>query len=261
MIDSETYLLKIGEKLGIGDPEKIDKSIDYLKQKIWGVFQNKLLDVNIFGSYDRGTMLSPTIDKEADVDLLVIFKAGEFKPQTYLQQLRTFSEKNYPRSDIYPDFPTIVIELNHITFELVPSFWSESTFGKQLKIPGSPSKDLTWITTDPSGFKNRVQKKDKTHTGMIIPLIKILKYWNMLNGKPFSSYYLERFIVERTYSGKTIQELFYQTIKELSAQTLNVNQTQKMKELTERKRRLTLLENGKLLEYIEQEFTAFMPNP
>lgn len=120
-MDINTYYLELANAL-IFSPDKrgrIDTSIDYFKQKIWGQFQDRLIEVVVFGSYSRDTIISK--DDEADVDLVVIYKTREVQPDTYLKQIKTFCEDTYNRSTIYQDHPTIVIDMEHIKFEIVPS--------------------------------------------------------------------------------------------------------------------------------------------
>lgn len=42
------------------------------------------------------------------------------KPQTYLNYLKSFAESKYPQSLYKQSFPAVVLELNHIKFDLVP---------------------------------------------------------------------------------------------------------------------------------------------
>src|ERR1019366_1851470 len=137
MTDINTYLTQLLPKLKPTDIEKasIQKSIEHLQKSIWGTFQDDLSAIEIFGSYDRGTMLSPSLDNEADVDVLVVFKVNKFQPQTYLNQIQKLSEKTYARSEVFPSHPTITVELEHIRFEIVPAYWEEGVFLDDLKIP------------------------------------------------------------------------------------------------------------------------------
>ena len=255
------YLSKLQTKLRFDEYESsAETSTGYLKQKLWAAFQNKLQDVIIFGSYDRKTILSPTIDKEADIDVMVIFKAGEFKPQTYLDQLRKFSEKTYPRSEIFPDFPTVVIELTNLKFELVPAYWYTPFLeDKKLMIPGSPSKEVKWIPTDPSSFKTKLTKKNSQLKENLIPLILILKYWNCLNNYPFLSYNLEKFIVERVFEKDDLKSMLFATINGLSTLAINEKQKEAVRIIVEKKRRLILMEKERLNEYLLLEMQSFLP--
>jgi hypothetical protein len=264
MIDINTYLVNLSERLilPLAEKEKIDNSLAFLKKEIWSVFQNKLEDVIQFGSYDRGTVLPGNIDRYSDVDVMIIFRKNEFQPQTYLNQLRKFGEKTYPRSETFPDHPTIVVELLHARFELVPAYIKEDFFGnKILKIPGAPAKELEWIDTDPEAFKIALAKKHKKKKGLTIPIIKIFKYWNMLNNYPYRPYTLEKIAVNENVSGANFKECFYDFINELSDYERNTEKEKAYNALTERVKRLKTLEKDSIQEYIEQELTAFLPIP
>lgn len=262
MDNIDSYLTNLAKKLKLEDGEKakIEVSISNLKQKLWALFQNKLVDIKIFGSYDRETVLPFSIDSTADVDVLIIFKENEFQPKTYLNQLRNFGERTYPRSDIFPEHPTIVIELGHTRFELVPSYVNESFWnGKELKIPAAPSQEVKWISTDPLGFQEKLLKKDKEENGLIIPLIRLIKYWNVINGKVFGSYALESFVIGRSYPCKNLKEYFYELIKDLSDKEMAASEKEIFDPLFERRRRLKALEEKNIPEYIEQELISFLP--
>ena len=51
MIDSNYYLARLDKELLLDktEKEKIDKSIVFIKQKLWALFQERLSDVKIFG--------------------------------------------------------------------------------------------------------------------------------------------------------------------------------------------------------------------
>ena len=258
MKDINTFLLEL-EKTLIIDPakkEKIDSSIVSLQSKIWGFFQDRLHKIAVFGSYDRQTTVPG--DDEMDVDILIVFKQKDFQPQAYLNQLKSFAEENYPRSEVYPDHPTIAIEMNHITFELVPAHHlSSSTF----KIPAPRTKELKWISSTPEEFKRRVTLKDSGHKGFIIPLIKILKYWNVLNGKLFVPYELEKYIISRDYTGSHFRDYYFAACANLSLIATTLDQKKVVQELREKNRRLRAMEQIKVFDYIEQEFQSFLPFP
>jgi hypothetical protein len=226
-----------------------------LKTKIWGTFQENLVSAEPIGSFDRQTMLSRSVDKESDVDILVIFKSGEYQPQTYLNWLKEFSEKNYSRSEISPDFPTIAIDMNHIRFELVPAYKNG-----QLKIPAPRSKEIKWITADPLEFKQKVENKNKNNGQLILPIIRIFKYWNCLNNYPFTSFYLENFIVTHSYSScYNLRDYFFEVINDLDNTSFDKPLESHVQNLYKKRARLQGMEKEKLIEYMEQELQTFIP--
>ncbi len=255
MTDINTYLTSHAKELLI-DPnkkERIDVSIAHLKKEVWGLFQNKLSDIIVFGSYDRETII--TTDNEADVDIMILFKKNEFQPDTYLKHLKEFCEKNYPRSVIYPDHPTIAIEMEHIKFELVPTTpYSDSI----VKIPAPRSKDLKWISTSPQDFKNKLQSKDKNNKGLILPLVRIYKHWIITHEKPFSSYELEKCIIEKLYDCTTLRDYYFYAASAIESICKTEQQKKSFADLKERNRRLRILEREKFTEYLEPELQAFL---
>lgn len=264
MLNANTYLENLLKKLNFSDVEhdKIKASLDYLKQKIWSAFQNKLENVELFGSFDRGTSLPGSVDRFSDVDVMIIFRENEFQPQTYLNQLRSFGEKTYPRSETFPDHPTVVVELSHVRFELVPAhvevgFWG----GKTIKIPGTPAKELQWIETDPGAFKTVLLEKNEEKKGLTIPTIKLLKYWNAINNYPFRPYTIEKIAVDENVSGANLKECLYDFSDELSKYEKSAEGEKGFRLLAERIRRLKVLEKENIPEYIEQEMAAFLPMP
>ncbi len=106
----------------IRDSEKdsIQKSIRFVKEKIDSYFDN-VENHFIFGSYTRNTILPRSIDEKSDIDYMVVFENDDSTPQTYLNRLIKFVKKYYSQSEIKQSHPTIQLELNHITFELVPT--------------------------------------------------------------------------------------------------------------------------------------------
>lgn len=264
MKDINTYLVNLAKELDFpaSERERIDNSFKHLKEKIWGVFQNQLRDVLLFGSYQRGTILPDTADKNADVDVMIIFKGNEFQPKTYLNQLKNFGEKTYPRSDVFPDYPSVVVELEHVKFELVPAciekdFWGNET----LYIPGQPSKEIKWIETSPFDFKEKLIDKDKEKGNQTIPIIKIFKYWNALNNYPFSSYTLEKVAVNENVSGRNLKECFYDFVNEFEDYHMTAAAQNTFAALKERVRKLKVFEEERISDYVVHELSAFIPLP
>lgn len=256
MKDIDTYLIGLSSYLKIDShkKEKIEISIAFLKKGIWGHFQNRLTEVETIGSFDRDTIIMQDID--ADVDLIVVFKQKELQPETYLKQLKDFCIRSYPRSAIYQDHPTIVIDMDHIRFEIVPSYFVSETYKK---IPAPKSAEFQWIDTDPRYFKEKVDVKDINNKGIIKQIIRILKYWNNLNEKPFSSYEIEKIIISKTYFCSTLRDYFFSAINAIIESAITENQIDKCNGLKERKRRLKILEEEKIIDYIESEFQSFLP--
>ena len=122
-----SYLQDLGSSLVLNSNEKssITTSIDTLKSRLTSYFGDNVLDKIIFGSYTRETILPRKVDENSDIDLMVVFEnLDNYKPQSFLNRLKSFAETKYKTSEIYQSSPTVVLELNHIKFELVPAYIS-----------------------------------------------------------------------------------------------------------------------------------------
>lgn len=188
----ESYLKDLSGKMVLSSSEKesIVTSINALKEHIFSYFSD-VTSVEIFGSYDRGTILPRKYDSNSDVDVMIIFKnENRYKPQSFLNRLKDFAEHYYSRSEIYQSSPTIVLELNHIKFELVPTYVE---YGSHY-IPDGPSD---WMYTNPSKLKDDLIECNKNNDYKIKPVVRLLKHWNIKNNsRDISSYELEKTIAE-----------------------------------------------------------------
>lgn len=116
-----------------------------------------------------------------------------YQPQTFLNKLKEFAEYYYSRSEIYQSSPTIVLELNHIKFELTPARVNYGSY----YIPKSSSE---WMYTDPDGFYSKLTECNKNNSYKIKPIVRILKHWNIQkNYRGIVSFELERKIAEYAY--------------------------------------------------------------
>lgn len=218
-----SYLTGIANASILRDQSKLDiqRSVATLNTRLQEYFGDGISRTLVFGSYSRGTILPRGMDPYADVDLMIIFADGSYRPQTYLDQLRRFASFRYASSEIAQSNPTIVLSLNHIRFELVPA--TESWFsGLQIPAPASDSRD--WIETDPTGFNQKLIQTNQSHGNLIKCLIRIMKYWNAKAGHPFESYGLEQAIVGHGFlflgllsSGQQIKDYFFAFVEDLSA--------------------------------------------
>lgn len=206
-----SYLTDLSSTITIADWERnsIDISINTLSNKLGNYFNN-IATKFVYGSYDRKTILRRSKDSNSDVDFLVSFSDGnEWSPQTLMNRLKRFAEANYSKNEIYQSSPTIVLELSHIKFELVPAW---GTFN----IPAPSSSYTTWIGTYPLTFKDQLNDKNKENNYQIRKLVRLLKYWNVINNKVYSSYELEKYVIDKYFFFCTnLKDYFFQAIEGL----------------------------------------------
>ena len=225
-----TYLQGTVSAIKIADWERtsIDTSIRTLSTKLNNHFNN-LHSKFVFGSYERRTILRRSKDPNSDVDFMVVFNDGaSYQPQTLMTRLKTFAEANYTRNEIKQSSPTIVIELSSIKFELAPAYVSWGTY----YIPAPASSYSSWISTNPSGMKTELDNKHRNNNYVIRDLIQILKYWNVRNGKVYSSYEIERYVLDKWFYGcSNLKDYFYSAVEGLSTYNLSIYKSPKVNRL------------------------------
>lgn len=152
-----TYLQGLGSSLVLSSSERssISTSVDTIKSRLTSYFGSSVTEKKLYGSYVRETILPRKADEKSDVDLMVVFSNPYgYQPQTFLNKLKEFAEYYYSRSEIYQSSPTIVLELNHIKFELTPARVNYGSY----YIPKSSSE---WMYTDPDGFYSKLTECNK----------------------------------------------------------------------------------------------------
>lgn len=148
-----------------------------------------LTEIKVFGSYDRDTNLPQSVDYKTDVDIMLVMEDDGCMPQTYLDRVRRAVEAKYSTSYIKQSSPTIVLQMQHIKFEITPAIRELGIY----KIKnGGDGWMYTYCLTDFSSLT----KANQANNYMIKPAIRLIKYWNAKkNYKAISSYELERKIV------------------------------------------------------------------
>src|SRR5436190_7375274 len=154
------HLKKISSELFIKykaeERKKIDKSIENIFAKLEEYFDDQTDELLVFGSYTRDTTLPRRFDSNSDIDILIQFNTNDFdklKPESYRNQLKKFAADNYPYSIVVKDHPSIVLELNHIKFDLVPSIFDKGLFYNSIEIP---DKSGGWMETEPDAFNKKL---------------------------------------------------------------------------------------------------------
>jgi len=192
-----THLTSLANTLKIQDAERIgiDRSINNLNSKV-NLYISNVENKFVYGSYDRKTILKRSYDPNSDVDYMIVFSDGaSYQPQTLINRVKNFVQTIYTRSEIYQSSPTVVLELNHIKFEITPAYQSWGT----LYIPAPSSNYNDWISTYPQQIKTDLNTKNQSNLYLIRKLVRLLKYWNVKNNKVYSSYELENLILSFNY--------------------------------------------------------------
>ena len=188
----------------------INTSIATIQTRLNSYFGSALSEQLRFGSSTRGTILPRKMDPYSDIDYMVVFAKGDALPQTYLDRLRRFAEQHYSTSDIKQSSPSLVLQLNHIKFDLVPAL---KDWGTTYQIPNGPS---AWQDTNPNDFNGQLDALNKREMYKIKPMIRLLKYWNAEADYVFDAYSLEKLVVSLSYYGVTnIRDYLFKTFDNL----------------------------------------------
>ncbi len=208
--------------LSSDEKESINRSISTLQTRLNSYFGTDLSKHFRFGSSTRETILPRKMDSRSDIDYMIVFASGGYTPQTYLNRLKKFAETYYSTSEIKQSSPSIILELNHIKFDLVPAL--DDPWGAY-KIPNGPQE---WQPTNPNDFNDSLVQKNKDNHYLIKPTIRLFKYWNAQNGYIFDSFALEKWIINQGFYYISLQkEYLFAAFDNLG--TTNLSQTSKDK--------------------------------
>lgn len=213
---SSELLIKSNSITGIN----ISRSLKILDKNLKEHFANELHFLNVFGSYARGTILPRQFDKNSDIDILIGFRTNDskLKPESYRERLLKFALKYYPSAKIMKDHPSIVIELNHINFDLVPGIFDNGVFYDSIEIP---DKDGGWMETEPAQFNKKLTDANTSYKSIVKPIVRFLKAWNANERYPFYSFELESAIVDMSFSGDSFATGFLYAIDNLPTNSLS----------------------------------------
>lgn len=146
-----------------------------------------VLDAFLTGSYAKSTMIGPLA--QADIDVFVVLSADyytRYTPSGLLTEVRRVLRQRYPQTpEISPDGQAVTISFTDFKVDVVPAFYRQ---GGGYLIPNSPSG---WIPTDPTVHLDHVTRGNKGQNGLLVPLIKMVKGWNRVQGDTLRGFYLE----------------------------------------------------------------------
>lgn len=147
----------------------------------------------VAGAWARDTALPAAMDPDEDIDMLVIFRERGHLPDHYLQQLHQFALLHYPKSAIEFANGVLRLKLLQTRIRLVPAH--ESLNGMQI-----PASATTWVRIDPAEAVRQLAEKDRQHEGLVMPALRLAKYWNVRNGRVFGNWELEQKVLAHRFA-------------------------------------------------------------
>lgn len=227
-------LLKLAEELfikhGSKEREYINGKIENFKQNIKQYFGNQVDEILVFGSFSRSTILPREFDESSDIDVLIVFnqQLNAYNSETYRNQLKRFAIAKYPTTKVLKDHPSIVLEMQKIKFDLVPSRYLTTFWNSTYQIP---NRESVWIDTDPKGFNSLLTTNNNKYNSILKPIIRLIKRWNASNDYPYKTFELEQMIAKMNFSGDNYEKGFFYAIENLSKYNLGIYQATKVNTL------------------------------
>jgi len=160
------------------------------------------------------------MDPKSDIDYMIVFTEKNCTPQTYLDRLKRFAEKYYARSEIKQSSPSVVLQLNHIKFDLVPAL-TQDWWWSGYRIPDGPAN---WQDTDPNDFNKTLNERNARESYLLKPAIRLVKFWNASGGNIYDSFGLEKYMASLGFWG--VNNLREYVFSAFDGMTLGSNQPQ-----------------------------------
>lgn len=161
-----------------------------------------VLDSFVAGSYRRNTLIAPLAS--VDVDIFVVLASSYYEQggqASLLDKVKRVLKKTYPQTpEISRNGQAVTITFTDFKADVVPAFHRQ---GGGFLIPDSSRQ--CWISTDPKKHVEMWQAANKNHNGDLIPLMKMIKGWNVSHSLLLRSFHLET-IVLKVLQGVTISD-------------------------------------------------------
>jgi len=187
---------------------KIQNSHKYLRKN----YLEKLDYVEktfLTGSYKKNTLINHSSN---DVDMFVVLKGyttSSIKPHTVLDKLKKDLKGKYTTTTIKQSKPCVVLEFQHITFELTPVIQIDNSLQLALGFDNTPEFYMPnilstndWVKTEnPRLLEQKLSKANKSLNGQLVPLIKMMKQCKLYNNiKTLKSFEMEKLAIDSLYN-------------------------------------------------------------
>jgi len=147
------------------------------------------------GSYERDTMIRPLDDIDIFVVLDESYWKDDFgvmrKPQSVLDKIKDFlNDQNDYKGKVRQDRPCVTVELSNKSFDILPAF-------EQIEGYLMPNYNLeSWIPTYPKILTENLKNAHRDYSYKLKDIIRVIKYWNKLNGKMIPSFHIEEVAIK-----------------------------------------------------------------
>ena len=209
-----TKFEKFRKKIELTDAQrlKIKNSHKHLRENILQPL-DYVSHTFLTGSYKKKTLINPA----NDIDVFVVLKGYsnyDIKPNTILDKLKKDLQKTYPNTKIKQDKPCIVIEFNHVTFELTPAIEVAKYRGYNSFYIPEMSKNNTWQKVEnPRVLEEKLTEANKQLNQKLNPLIKMMKKCKINNNIKTPSFEMEKMAIDSLYNFNGFRDGVQQLLK------------------------------------------------
>ncbi len=190
----DTYLMTLGKKLepASGERCRIKWTIDTILKQIDLYFGKGPEAKLLIGSYSRNTALPRRADRTSDIDIMIVFENPYLEDvETFVKKMGWFAQYFYSPVQTYQSNHSVVLNLDHGLFELIPAFRVNSGYYM-------PNELGEWDFADIVSYDRLIEECDNNNMDTIKPLVRLIKHWNTSeNNHDIPSFELEKTIVER----------------------------------------------------------------
>ncbi len=172
------------------------------------------------GSYSRQTI----VRQDRDIDVMAAFSVGKYwtnyenNSNAFVSLLREALNKQYGRSDVSTSGAAVVMAMTVFNVDVVPAF--KRTGGGYLISDGADR----WKPTNPPSHA-QLMKDRNTADPRLKPVVKLVKYWNIVNDAKLESFHIEM-ALEKMWRNGTIGQYpkaLVETFKVLSGYIETMN--------------------------------------
>ena len=157
------------------------------------------LGTTLTGAYARHTAIQPLVENMIELFVSLKPERGQMNtPAELMAHLQEVLVKHYPDAVIDGKGRGIIVANKACVFHVVPSF-DRDTKGYIV----ADAKKHQWLKTNPRIHYYALDDDNHKHKGMLLPVIRIIKYWNECNGSLFNNYYLE-LLLKETLTNKKV---------------------------------------------------------
>jgi hypothetical protein len=180
--------------------DRIKKSHRHLRENILQPL-HYVSNTFLTGSYKKKTLINPA----NDVDVFIVlsgYTQHNITPNTILDKLKQDLKITYPKTPVKQNKPCVVIDFNHITFELTPAIEIENYWGgdSEFYIP-KMSKDNEWqLVENPRVLEKALTEANQRLNNKLNPLIKMMKKCKVNNNLSTPSFEMEKMAINRLHS-------------------------------------------------------------